>query len=776
MYQSVDWWDNIPPEVKQYPHFMVCGRDKVPRDPQTGYMVGKDDPSNWLSWGDAEYFAGENDYLIGFCPRPDDPFVIIDLDGKKEYGTEDQQVRERLLAWAIDHTYVERSSSGNGYHILIKGSLLADINKGARNGIEAYANRGFVILTGNCISRTREIISDQATCDWLNENYRVIGDAQPEQDYYSLDQQRINNPDSEELRLDQEFIDKASTWSNRAKLEHLWNAQDTDESGRGGSEGDLSIMQFLWKFNKHRPHPDECAIRMFVRSPRARKLARKGTAWSKYLMTTLRSAKGRVALDESKTADFSVGANAMLEQFQKERADYTAAQTQNAMLRAQGVPVPAMPAFTPTFKFDFLKPDEIVDEPPLKWALENVFLMQSVNAIYGWSGVGKSFIALDLMMAIAQGKEWFGHETEQMRVSYLALEGGEGMRNRLKAYKVGNEMERLPENLEIYRGKFNMRDEKMIAAFIDARLSTRTDDSLPEMVVIDTFAKAIPGADENSAADMGAAVQAAELIKEKLNACVIIVHHSTKPNKDTGKAGGLRGSGAIQAGIDGVIEVAKMPLVSGEDEQTKEPIITGYKRFLDMNKVKEGLSDRQLEFELDIVDIENRTRKSGEIVPVTSCRIIDLQDTSGSNNPRAVPPVANAPVGGSTYTPAERASGNAQSNFGGGRKSTGRGRKANNGNPELIGLDYQGKIQDALTIIGNEARFANMRGMNGAPEGKVAIPRKELITKVVDLLNANVDPKDRELLDKITDALTYARTSKKIGQSTEKGAQFIWKL
>ena len=65
------------------------------------------------------------------------------------------------------------------------------------------------------------------------------------------------------------------------------------------------------------------------------------------------------------------------------------------------------------------------------------------------------------------------------------------------------------------------------------------------LIIIDTFARALPGANENDAQDVGLAVAAADRIRTETGACVGFVHHAGKdPTK------GARGSSALRAATD----------------------------------------------------------------------------------------------------------------------------------------------------------------------------------------------------------------------------------
>jgi hypothetical protein len=78
------------------------------------------------------------------------------------------------------------------------------------------------------------------------------------------------------------------------------------------------------------------------------------------------------------------------------------------------------------------------------------------------------------------------------------------------------------------------------------------DKSLPliRVLILDTFAKATSGAEENSAKDMGPIMNALREIADTLDLCVIIVHHTGKDSSL-----GLRGSTAILGDVDFNIEI-----------------------------------------------------------------------------------------------------------------------------------------------------------------------------------------------------------------------------
>jgi len=80
----------------------------------------------------------------------------------------------------------------------------------------------------------------------------------------------------------------------------------------------------------------------------------------------------------------------------------------------------------------------------------------------------------------------------------------------------------------------------------------------------DTFARCMVGGDENSAKDVGVAVENAERLRRASGGCVLLVHHS---GKDV--AAGARGSSALRAAVATEIECSHLDGVTTL-KQTKQ--------------------------------------------------------------------------------------------------------------------------------------------------------------------------------------------------------------
>ena len=178
--------------------------------------------------------------------------------------------------------------------------------------------------------------------------------------------------------------------------------------------------------------------------------------------------------------------------------------------------------------------------------VKGLLIAGSLVVIFGDSNSGKTFLALDLALAIAGGMSWRGRRTRKGLVIYVAGEGAASVRTRVAAYRA--------EHPEIAGGlpfaivpqAVDFLNSESVWALIETIKAAESEcGEKVVIVVIDTFARALAGGDENSAQDVGQAVAGADLIRSETGACVAFVHHA---GKDPSK--GARGSSALRAATD----------------------------------------------------------------------------------------------------------------------------------------------------------------------------------------------------------------------------------
>ncbi len=202
-------------------------------------------------------------------------------------------------------------------------------------------------------------------------------------------------------------------------------------------------------------------------------------------------------------------------------------------------------------RWNFLSLDDVESLPPPKWLVPGVLTEGSLAAIYGAPESGKSFLAVDMSMAIAGGIDWHGRQIERGGVLYIAAEGAPGLGKRFRAWKVDRCVQGRRFDLHLMRDDLNLAAEKDggVRAFVQAV----TDELGPlRLIVIDTLNQTAAGADENSAKDMGRYIASMKLLRNATGAAVVVVHHS---GKDLSK--GMRGSTALLGAMDTTVEVER---------------------------------------------------------------------------------------------------------------------------------------------------------------------------------------------------------------------------
>jgi KaiC/GvpD/RAD55 family RecA-like ATPase len=261
---------------------------------------------------------------------------------------------------------------------------------------------------------------------------------------------------------------------------------------------------------------------------------------------------------------------------------------------------------TPPMRYRLMRADEVVDAPPLHWLVRGVLPTAGLAALFGASGSGKSFLALDLCAAVAAGgAEWFACRVKSAPVVYVALEGEAGFSQRVKAWQLHHGRD-LPGSLRFIMQALDLRNADDVSEIAEAVTAAGAAGGL---LVIDTLNRAAAGADENSVVDMGAIIAAAKELQGKLGGLVLLVHHS---GKDASK--GLRGHSSLHAALDAAIEVSR----------------TDDRRDWRIAKAKDGDDGKGHPFKLDVVEIGEHD--DGE--PITSCVVVADETPTELRRPR----------------------------------------------------------------------------------------------------------------------------------------------
>lgn len=171
--------------------------------------------------------------------------------------------------------------------------------------------------------------------------------------------------------------------------------------------------------------------------------------------------------------------------------------------------------------------------------------------IFGESGSGKSFLALDVCAAITRGIEWRTNRVARGGVVYVCAEGARGFKKRLRAYAHEHKVElaQLPAVIADAPNLLEPRDAAALAASIVAWVKKQGQ---VDVVVIDTLASVSPGGNENSSETMGLVLSHCKFIHKQTGALIILIHHS---GKDSTR--GARGWSGLRAAADAEIEITR---------------------------------------------------------------------------------------------------------------------------------------------------------------------------------------------------------------------------
>lgn len=181
--------------------------------------------------------------------------------------------------------------------------------------------------------------------------------------------------------------------------------------------------------------------------------------------------------------------------------------------------------------------EDLAKLPPTLWLFAGEIPEQAFTVLYGASGSGKSFIALDYAMRTAIAHPDAG-------VVYIAPEGGSGYHARASAWIEQHQCKQPPSNIYFRLEALSMLDDGAVDAFISQIRLLK-----PKLIIFDTLARCMVGGDENSAKDMGRFIDACERVRRRTGATILVVHH-------TGKSGASeRGSSALRAACDMMLEV-----------------------------------------------------------------------------------------------------------------------------------------------------------------------------------------------------------------------------
>jgi KaiC/GvpD/RAD55 family RecA-like ATPase len=236
------------------------------------------------------------------------------------------------------------------------------------------------------------------------------------------------------------------------------------------------------------------------------------------------------------------------------------------------------------------------------WLIDDWLPAHGIAALYGHSGCGKSFLALEMAYRVALGWEFAGRRVEQGFVLYVCAEGATGFRNRVAGFRRRHEVKgRTP--FAIVPTSVDMQAAEGDTGRVIEAIRGASEQAMasPALIVIDTLSKTF-GAGKENTDDMAAYVANCQRVADAFQCCTLIVHHRPKDSESRD----LRGHSSLRAGVETTI------LVEAGKTKVAETI-----------KQKDGPEGERVAFTLQPVELG--IDRNGK--PVTTCTV-DYQDAA----------------------------------------------------------------------------------------------------------------------------------------------------
>jgi hypothetical protein len=186
--------------------------------------------------------------------------------------------------------------------------------------------------------------------------------------------------------------------------------------------------------------------------------------------------------------------------------------------------------------------DDLRNTPAPEDLVAGLISLESTAEIYGGSGHSKSHVAVGLLMSVASGVPFHGHEVKQGPAAYVAAEGASRIITRFDAWL---EAHGRPEvaPVRVLGEPVQLLEQGAVEALLESF------DPVPVLIVIDTVSQCIASKNENAPEVMSGVIHAANVIKRATGATVILIHHSGhNPSHE-------RGHTSLRGGVDTVIKV-----------------------------------------------------------------------------------------------------------------------------------------------------------------------------------------------------------------------------
>lgn len=534
-------YDNIPPEMQARRQWVLWGVGKnlnpkavkIPRQAKnpTGPNASSTDPQTWAEFQEAHAWYQIGDARgIGYEITPADGLVAVDFDHCLDTAGNllppfDEWIKALPGYW-------ELSQSGTGLHGFVRGTLPAGCSNKRRidpqnadeREVELYVQERYIALTGALWGPQTTLAdapSAQPGIDAILEQMHM----RPEDAAAGAALPDVPDRPEEEITA----IIKAAL-AKSPDFYTLWNW--TERPGKLGNESkdDIAFVCSAWKATEYELSAGDLMHGLDA-SPWAQTKTNSPEKdhWDKWFACGARK-------------DGAYRRNTALRAYQRAKQDEAAKIEGFTSLAAN---LPAGGVFTAA-ELDKM------DLPPVQWAVPGL-LPAGLSFLVAAPKMGKSWMALDLCLAVAAGGEWLGRKVNQGPTLYLDLEDSA---NRAQA--------RMRTLLDGFTAAPETCTFRLLAPILGPDLFKILDEWIAanpgaKVVCIDTFQKIKPATGKNETSYSADYRICAPLQSwaQQHNICVLLVHHTKKGTGSADIFEGINGSQGLMGSADAVLMLTK---------------------------------------------------------------------------------------------------------------------------------------------------------------------------------------------------------------------------
>lgn len=252
----------------------------------------------------------------------------------------------------------------------------------------------------------------------------------------------------------------------------------------------------------------------------------------------------------------------------------------------------AHPEFSPIFDGQ-----QLLTTTTEEYLIKGLLKRTRKNMLVAPSRSGKTALLLNMSYSLACGVSFFGLETMQGSVAYLAAEGNEGFPGRVAAVRrqfLSDERRTVPFSWLPCEGDEGLHliddPDKIIRAAEACAKEIARNGHDPQLclLVLDIWERFTAGMDENSGKDVGRALNGVEKVSKAMGCPVLIPHHpsaATEKNCILGKKARPRGHTSLYGNLDSCLFIA------GDPDK-------GFDRTLGIAKFKDGDESLRIRFRI----------------------------------------------------------------------------------------------------------------------------------------------------------------------------------